>query len=704
VRIAVIGGGPAGLYFSLLAKKADPSHDITVFERNAPDATFGWGVVFSEETLGSLREADRATYDAITESWARWSAIDVKYRGETIRSRGHVFSGIARKRLLQILQERGRDLGVDLRFGAEVSELPQADLIVGADGVNSLVRKGREAAFGTEQHVHGTRFAWFGTDLAFKAFTFIFRENEHGLFQVHAYPFDAHTSTFIVECPEEVWRRAGLDRAGEEESIRYCEKLFADDLAGHRLLSNKSIWISFVTLRNQTWHDGKVVMLGDAAHTAHFTIGSGTKLAMEDAVSLAEWVGRWPGDIERALTFYEMDRQPVVERFQEAALESARYFENVPRYAKLEPIQFAFNLLTRSGRITHLELERRDPPFIARVDAWFAGGPEGSVAPPPHLVPLTLRGLSLSNRVVRWPKGLDDSVEGVPSDALAERLLEAARSGAGLVLTEMVAVSRAGRITIGTPGLWTGEQAEAWRRIVTRIRAETGAAVCILLGHAGARGATRPRSQGADRPIGDENWEVVAPSPVPYAPMSRTPVELDRAGMRAIVTDFERAAGLALASGLDMIEIHMGHGYLLGSFLSPLTNRRTDEYGSNRLAFPLEVASVIGTVWPEERPLAAAVPGTDWASGGLEGTAAVEAARALREGRFDLIHVLAGQTVLFDRPNYGRQYLVPFSDRIRNEADVPTLVGGNITSNDEMSTILAAARSDLTVIDAGEQR
>jgi anthraniloyl-CoA monooxygenase len=691
VRIAVIGGGPAGQYFSLLMKKADPSHDITVLERNAPDATFGWGVVFSEETLGALREADRRTYDVITESWARWSAIDVKYGGETIRSRGHVFSGIARKRLLQILQERCREMGVDLRFGTEVAQLPEADLILGADGVNSLVRKEREAVFGFAQHVHGTRFSWFGTDLAFKAFTFIFRENEHGLFQVHAYPFDAHTSTFIVECPEEVWRRAGLDQANEDESIRYCEKLFADELAGHQLLSNKSIWINFVTLRNQTWHDRNVALLGDAAHTAHFTIGSGTKLAMEDAISLAEWLGRWPGDLERALTFYEMDRQPVVERFQQAALDSARYFENVRRYANLEPIQFAFNLLTRSGRITHLELERRDPLFISRVDAWFAGKPDEAVAPPPHLVPLKLRGLTLPNRVVRWPVASDDAMEGATSDALAERLLAEARSGAGLVLTEMVAVSPEGRITPGTPGLWSEGSAVAWRGIVDTVHAASDAKVCILLGHAGRRGSTHPRRQGADRPLREGGWQLVATSPVPYAPWSQAPKELDQPGMARVLRDFERATQLAGQSGFDMVELHMGHGYLMGSWLSPLSNKRD----ADRLAFPLEVVRAVRAAWSRDDPLAVALNGTDWAPGGLEPAWAVETAKALREEGCDLIHVLAGQTVLFDRPDYDRLYLVPFSDRIRNEAGVPTLVGSSITSNDEASTILAAARADL---------
>ncbi|HMC36353.1 MAG TPA: FAD-dependent monooxygenase, partial [Actinomycetota bacterium] len=498
MRIVIVGGGPAGLYFGLLMKKVDAAHEVTVLERNPPDATFGWGVVFSEETLGALRDADRPSFDEITDTFAKWDAIDVRYRGETVRSRGHAFSAIARKRLLAILQRRCADLGVKVHFEREVpdlSALAGADLVVGADGVNSMVRRVLEASFQPTYEVHRTRFVWFGTDLVFKAFTFIFRENEHGLFQVHGYPFDAATSTFIVECPEETWRRAGLDDASEDDSIAYCEKLFADDLGGHSLLSNRSLWINFVTLRCDTWHHGNVVLLGDAAHTAHFTIGSGTKLAMEDAVALAGSLERYP-DVSTALTMFEMERQPVVERFQQAALESAAYFENVKRYADFEPIQFAFNLLTRSGRITHLELEKRDPDFVARVDGWFASHAAGRghrvgglVSPPPMLAPARSRGIDVTNRVALSLQSKDDAVEGVPSSDLRMRLVDAARSGAGLVLTEPVAVLADGRITPGTPGLYGDGQLEAWRMIVDDVHRVGDGRIGIRLTHAGARGA-----------------------------------------------------------------------------------------------------------------------------------------------------------------------------------------------------------------------
>ncbi|HEX9411797.1 MAG TPA: FAD-dependent monooxygenase [Actinomycetota bacterium] len=696
MRVAVLGAGPAGLYFSLLAKKANPAHQITVFERNPPDATYGWGVVFSEETLGALRDADRPTFDRIIESFATWNAIDIRYRGETVRSRGHAFSGLARKQLLAILQERCRELGVELRFFQEMAELPEGDLVIGADGVNSLARRLHDGAFRPSLHVHGTKFVWFGTDLVFNAFTFIFRENEHGLFQVHAYPFDAATSTFIVECPEATWRAAGLDQATEEDSIAYCEKLFAEDLAGHSLMSNRSLWVSFVTLSNQTWHDRNLVLLGDAAHTAHFTIGSGTKLAMEDAIALVEALERRPSTLEAALVDYEMERQPVVERFQQAALESAAYFENVRRYASFEPLQFAFNLLTRSGRITHLELRRRDPRFVTSVDAAFAARAEGRtnasevlIAPPPMLAPLELRGERVRNRVVMAPVGEDAAVDGTPNERHEDQLLEAARSGAGLVLTEMVAVSPDGRITPGTPGVYAGEHAEAWRQILDRIHAESEALVIIQLSHAGPRGSTRPRQDGVDRPLREGGWPVLSPS-------------MGVADLGLVAEAFARSAAMALDAGFDLVLLNFAHGYLLSSFISPLTNTRVDRYGGSlehRMRFPLEVFDAVRSAWPEEKPLGVGLNATDWVRGGTEPDQAVAAARMLRDRGCDFVRVLAGQTTRRARPEYGRLFLVPFSDRIRNEADVPTMVGGNITAYDEADTVLAAGRADLCQID-----
>jgi len=715
LRIVTVGGGPAGLYFSLLAKKADPSRRITVVERNPADATFGWGVVFSEETLGALRDADRPTYEEITDTFARWDASDLRFAGETVRSRGHSFSAIGRKRLLNILQRRCADLGVELTFEREVDGIDQlargADLVIAADGVNSLARATYQEAFQPTLQVHRTKFVWFGTDRAFPAFTFIFRNNEHGLFQVHAYPFDAHTSTFIVECPEETWRRAGLATATEDDSIAYCEKLFEQDLEGHPLLSNRSLWTTFVTVRCESWHHGRLALVGDAAHTAHFTIGSGTKLAMEDAIALSEALDR-RRDVQQALVDYELERQPVVERFQQAASDSAAYFESVRRYASFEPVQFAFNLLTRSGRITHLELERRDARFVRSVDAWFARrsrrgrdgdpGATSRLGPPPMFAPIDLRGTTLRNRVVVADVGHDDAQDGHPGRSTEERLLDAARSGAALVVTELVAVSAHGRISPGTPGLFDDAQSGTWAELVLAIRAELDVALGVRLGHSGARGAVRPRAGGADRPLREGAWPLVAASPLPYAPRSQTPHEMDARTFREVTDDFVSATVRAVDAGFDLLMLDLSQGYLLAGFLSPLTNRRADAYGGaleGRLRFPLQVVDAVREAWPPDRPLGVRLIARDWVPGGLDLDDGVAIARSLRDRGVDLVQPVAGFSVPATRPQYGRLHLVSAADRVRNEASVTTLAAGAITTNDDANTILAAGRADLCVLD-----
>jgi anthraniloyl-CoA monooxygenase len=662
MRVSIVGAGPAGLYLAILLKRTDSGIDVRVMERNAPDATFGWGVVFSEETLGALRDADQETYLAITDTFARWDRVDIRYRGRVLRSQGHSFSAIARKRLLEILQRRAFSLGVELEFGAEVGEAPDdADLVVGADGVNSIVRRRLERELGTSIAPEGCKYAWFGTDLVFDAFTFIFKDTEHGLFQVHAYPFDERTSTFIVECPEATWRHTGLDGMGEDESLAFCEQLFARDLEGHELLSNRSIWLDFPKVENRVWHHGRTVVLGDAAHTAHFSIGSGTKLAMEDAIALRDALERRAWDVSSALVDYEMERQPVVERTQQAASESAAYFARVASYRDLEPIQFAFNLLTRSGRISHASLTVRDPAFTRVLDAWFTGT-GAAVAPPPAFAPLELGKLKLRNRTVARPG--------------------ASTAGAGLVLSGFVATSPEGRITPETPTI--GEWEPAARPVV------------LQLGHAGRRGACRPRSFGVDVPLRD-GWELVSASPLPYGPYSRVPRELDEDGLRAIRDDFVAGARRAVELGVDVLELDVAHGYLLAGFLSPLTNRRADAYGDDRLRFPLEVLDAVRTVW--DSILAVRLSVTDWARGGVSVEDGVATARALVEHGCDLIHVEAGQTVANDRPEYRRGFLTALSDRVRVGASVPTLIGGHLTTLDDASTIVGAGRGDLCILD-----
>jgi anthraniloyl-CoA monooxygenase len=663
VKVTIVGGGPAGLYLAILLRKADPGVQVSVLERNAPDATFGWGVVFSEETLGALRDADHETHLAITDTFARWDRVDIRYGGRVLTSRGHSFSAIARKRLLEILQERCLALGADLRFHQEVGSVPEdADLVVGADGVNSLVRRAYEPDFRTRIAPEGCKYAWFGTPLVFDAFTFVFRETEHGLFQVHAYPFDERTSTFIVECREDTWRRAGLDECDEDESLAFCERLFARDLEGRELLSNRSLWTSFPKVTNATWHRDRVVLLGDAAHTAHFSIGSGTKLAMEDSIALRDALVARSWDVDAALVHYELARRPVVERTQEAASESAGFFTRVAAYAGAEPIQFAFNLLTRSGRITHASLTVRDPGFTRSLDAWFSSARAG-VAPPPVFAPFRLRGLELRNRIV----------------ARAEN--EAA-SGAALVLSGFVAVSAGGRISPETPTIddWTPAQRP----------------VLLQLGHAGRRGACLPRSVGVDLPLPD-GWELVSASPLPYGPYSAVPTELDAPGLAAVREEFVAAAQRAGELGVDILELDFAHGYLLGSFLSPLTNRRGDEYGRERLRYPLEVLDAVRAAW--DGPLAVRLSVTDWARGGLAVDDGVAIARALAEHGCDLVHTVAGQTVHDDRPEYRRGFLTGLGDRVRAEARVPTLVGGHLPTLDDVNTAVGAGRADLCILD-----
>ncbi len=672
MKVRIIGAGPAGLYFATLLKKADPRHDVAVVERNAPDATFGWGVVFSEETLGALRDADPESHVEITDTFARWPAIDIHYRGRRLRSRGHAFSAIPRKLLLQILQRRAQTLGVDLRFETEVTAIPAADLVVAADGVNSVVRTMYGRDFGERVGPQGCKYVWFGTDLVLDAFTFIFKETEAGLVQVHAYPFDEHTSTWIIECPEHTWRRLGFDAMDEAESLKACEALFAEELRGHRLMSNRSLWTSFLLVRNESWHRGNVVLLGDAAHTAHFSIGSGTKLAMEDAIALAQAFQRHPGQIERALVDYELERQPVVERFQQAAGESAAYFARVERYAHMDPMPFAFNLLTRSGRITHANLAQRDPQFVRVLDASFHAGGRGAIAPPPLFAPWH----GLRNRVVR-------------ATAEPDRMADLASSGAGLVLVGPVAVTPDARISPATPTL-----DDDWR--VDEVH-ETGAQAGVLLTHAGRRGSTRR----TDLPLHEGGWPLVAPSPIPYAPRMPVPREMDASAMRSVCDAFVAAARRAAEIGFDMLELDMGHGYLLASFLSPASNHRDDEYGGelgNRMRFPLEVLAAVREAWPGL--LAVRLNVADGTKRGLSLAEGIAIARELAGHGCELVHVVAGQTIAEEpQADYRRGFLTPLADRVRAEARVPTLVGGYLTTPDEANTILGAGRADLCLLD-----
>jgi len=732
MKIVILGGGPAGLYCGLLIKKANPAHDITIIERNPADVTYGWGVVFSDRTLASFQRADYKTYEQITNHFVIWDDIDVHYRGKRIRCGGHVIASISRKRLLNILQRRCDELGITLRFSREVndlSELPRYDLLIAADGLNSIVRKTYASIFKPGVELGKARYIWLGADKVLDAFTFIFRQSEQGLFQVHAYPFSGTTSTFIVECDEASWLKAGLDKADEAESLAYCEHLLADDLNGARLLSNNSKWINFPTLKTQNWHYQNMVLLGDAVHTAHFSIGSGTKLAMEDAIALAGALEQHH-DLETALNEYELERKPVVETFQRAASESRTYFETLKRYLNLDPLQFTFQLLTRSGRISYDDLRLRDPRFGDAVDRWYTekalfGAAGGGIlfAPPPMFTLVRLRTLTLPNRIVLY-QHIDPSadLDSILNSINMNQFDSYAFAGAALILTEPVAVSEEGRITPDDAGIYTELHVEAWAETVESIhellfrpptnfvlaslrRSERNdfspTKIAIQLGHAGRRGSTRSRTQGLDRPLREGNWPLLSASPIPYTPQSQVPKEMELADMERVRDDFVRAAQMAQEADFDLLQLNFAHGYLLASFLSPLTNQRSDEYGGDleqRMRFPLEVFNAVCAVWPKEKPISVALSATDCVKGGFDIEDAVVVARALKAHGCDIIQVLAGQTTVDGEPAYGRGFLTPFSDRIRNEAGVPTMVGGYLTTSNEVNTILAAGRADLCIM------
>ncbi|MFC4329280.1 bifunctional salicylyl-CoA 5-hydroxylase/oxidoreductase [Streptomyces andamanensis] len=700
-RVAVIGGGPGGLYTAALLKRLDPAREITLWERNAPDDTFGFGVVLSDETLGGIEHADPAVHRSLQREFVRWDAIDVVHRGTRHTSGGHGFAALGRHRLLRILHERCRELGVDLRFRTPAPEtdrlMREYDLVVAADGVHSAVRTAHADVFRPRITGHRCRYIWLVADFAFDAFRFEIAETEHGVMQLHGYPYTADASTVIVEMREEVWRAAGFDALDEQGSVERCAKIFADALGGRPLRSRDSAWTTFRTVVNERWSHGNLVLLGDAAHTAHFSIGSGTKLAVEDALALTACLTEQPTP-EQALTAYEQERAPVVASTQRAARASLEWFENLALYLDRPPRQFAFNLLTRSRRVTHGNLRLRDAAFTESVEREF-GCPPGT---PPMFTPFRLRGLTLRNRVVVSPMDMYSAVDGVPGDFHLVHLGARALGGAGLVMTEMVCVSPEGRITPGCAGLWTGRQTESWRRITDFVhRQAPGTAIGVQLGHSGRKGSTRLMWEGMDEPLPEGNWPLVAASPLPYTPRSQVPRQLTRAQLTDVREQFTSAAWRAARAGFDLLELHCAHGYLLSGFLSPLTNHRTDAYGGSpdkRLRFPLEVFDAVRAVWPEERPMTVRVSATDWAEGGTGAEDAVAIARAFAAHGADAVDVSTGQVVADERPEFGRSYQTPFADRIRNEAKVPVIAVGAISSWDDVNSLILAGRTDLCAL------
>ena len=718
MRVAVIGGGPGGLYFAALAKQLSPRHEITVWERNAADDTFGFGVVFSDETLGGIEHADLAVYQRMEAEFARWDDIDVHFKGEVHTSGGHAFAAMSRKRLLEVLREQCVERGVVVHHLTDAPDVETLsgthDLVVAADGLNSAVRSRYAASFGPSLDRRACKYMWLGTDKVFDAFKFYIRDTPYGVMQVHGYPYDATGSTFIVEMNEAVWRAAGFDTfatqelapgESDEKSIERVTELFADVLDGHRVLANNSKWINFTTVRNQRWRHGNVVLLGDAAHTAHFSIGSGTKLAMEDALSLAACLHEQP-TVDTALDAYEIERKAVVLSTQRAAQASLEWFENLGQYVHQDPLQFAFNIMTRSRRVTYENLQLRDPAFVESVNAWFAdqqpSRPGDGPGTPPMFQPFRLGELELVNRVVVSAMDMYRATDGRPADFHLVHLGGKALGGAGLVMTEMVCVSATGRITPGCTGIWTDEQASEWRRVTEFVHRQSRAKVGIQLGHSGRKGSTKLMWEGMDQPLEEGNWAVVGPSPLAYQPaINQVPRELTAAELAEIRQQFVDAARRADWAGFDVLELHCAHGYLLSSFISPISNRRADEYGgtlAGRLRYPLEVFAAVRAVWPAAKPMTVRISATDWVDGGITGDDAVAIAAAFGEAGAAAIDVSSGQVTPDEVPAFGRSYQTPFADKIRNQVGIPTIAVGVISSYDDVNSILLAGRADLCAL------
>ncbi len=771
MNILCLGGGPAGLYFALLMKLQNATHRVTVVERNRPFDTFGWGVVLSDQTLENLRKADAESARLIGEAFNHWDDVEVFFKGRSVRSGGHGFCGIGRKRLLNILQERCLELGVDLVFEADVTDDQasaqkySADIVIASDGLNSRIRNRYADTFQPDVELRACRFVWLGTRKTFDAFTFAFEKTEHGWFAAHAYKFDADTSTFIVETPEAVWKAHSLDQMSQEEGIAFCERLFARYLDGHPLMNNathvrgSAIWIRFPRVVCERWvhwlpsrgeglplSKGKepyeedescgmypsagatdealpgrrrsapsggsephavgsvgvpVVLMGDAAHTAHFSIGSGTKLALEDAIELASCFAAQPS-MDEALKVYEAVRSVEVLKIQNAARNSTEWFENVDRYSRFEAEQFFYSLMTRSQRISHENLRVRDAAWLQGYEQWLARQTSDLPPPPPMLLPLTVRSLTLKNRIVVSPMATYSAIDGMPQDFHLVHLGARALGGAALVFVEMTAPCAEGRITPGCPGLWNEAQMQAFKRIVNFVHASgAGAKIGMQLGHSGPKGSTQLGWQDADEPLTDGNWPLQAASAVAYGPSNQVPRAMTLDDMQQVKAQFVQSAQHAAKARFDWLELHCAHGYLLSSFITPLTNRRTDDYGgslANRCRFPLEVFSAMREVWPADRPMSVRISAHDWAPGGNTADDAVEIARLFKAADCDFIDVSSGQTTRAAKPVYGRMYQTPFADRIRNEVGIQTIAVGAISEVDHVNSIIAAGRADLCAI------
>ncbi|MFQ5438552.1 MAG: bifunctional salicylyl-CoA 5-hydroxylase/oxidoreductase [Paracoccaceae bacterium] len=712
MKIVCLGGGPAGLYFAISMKLRDPDHDITVIERNKPDSTFGWGVVLSDDALANMARNDPVSTAAIRDHFAYWDDIALIYQGDRLVSGGHGFAGIGRRQMLILLQARARELGVNLVFETEIGpvrdHMDDFDLVVASDGINSGIRRELEAEFRPDIDTRLCKFIWLGTQQKFDdAFTFIFEETEFGWMWIHAYQFDEDTATAIVECSQETWDRAGFEYLSKEETVEKCRKVFARHLGGHKLISNadhlrgSAVWMNFPRVICENWHHENVVLVGDSAATGHFSIGSGSRLAFDSAISLADFLHSEP-TMETAFERYQDERRLEVLRLQSAARNSLEWFEHVERYLGMEPVQLFYSLLTRSQRISHENLRLRDPDWLEHAERWFNARAGINSTRRPMFAPFRLRDMSLENRIVVSPMAQYKAVNGCPNDWHLVHYGERAKGGAGLVFSEMTSVSAQGRISPGCAGLYAPEHEAAWRRIVDFVHRETDAKICCQIGHAGRKASTCVGWEGDNEPLAKGNWPVIAPSPLPWSPNNQMPREMTRADMQRVRDQFVAATEMADRAGFDMLEMHAAHGYLLSSFISPVSNQRDDDYGDsleNRMRFALEVLSAMRAVWPDAKPMSVRISANDWVGdAGVTPDEAVEIARMFARAGADLIDVSAGQTSTSARPVYGRMFQTPFSDRIRNETGLATMAVGNIHEPDHANSILMAGRADLVAL------
>lgn len=714
LKILCLGGGPSSLYFSILMKKANPGHDITVIERGDRDSTWGFGVVFSDETLRGFMEADAPSYKRIVEQFAYWGGIDTTIHGKTINSQGHGFCGMSRLKLLNVFHDRCDELGVNLRFNTDISDVGQLDtdaydLVVAGDGITSILREKYQDEFGTTMDWRANKFCWLATSKPLDDFEFIFRKNEHGWWWVHAYRYEVGTTTWIVETSEKTWAAAGMEHFSEEDTKNYCEALFKDDLDGHPIVINRSVWRTFPVVRNERLYHKNIVLMGDAVRSAHFSIGSGTKLAMEDGIALASYFAECGNDVQKALDMYQEIRKDEADRLQRTAVVSLSWFEHIDRYAGAqEAEQFTFNMMCRAKRITYDNLRLRDPDFIAGIDKWFAGHVRSTTGfddvdtdkpTVPVFQPFKIGRMRVENRFQLSAMCQYSAVNGTPTDWHLMHYGERAVGGAGLLNTEMLCIAPDARITPGCAGIWNDEQVARWRHIVEFVHKNSKAKMCAQVGHAGRKGATCvPWDGGMDQPLPEASWEILAPSPLPYLGHSAVPREMSVGDMDAVAEQFVAAARNVDRAGFDMIEVHLAHGYLLSTFISPYTNHREDEFGGsieNRMKYPLRVVNAMREVWPEEKPMSARISATDWVDGGLSDEDMVAVASMLKEAGIDIINVSTGQVASEEEPIYGRMFQAPFADQIRNEVHIPTIVAGNISTADQANTLVAAGRTDI---------